>query len=98
MVIVPGIVCLSLGMVLHPESVTGPKSLAKLLLHSLQKSFLRLPYCQLSYEMFLPQDDLMSSLKHLDPSTFSKNLVLHSSGCSLSSLHFHKIGNLHSKK
>lgn len=50
--------------------------------------------------MCLPQDVLTSSLKHLDPSNFSKNLVLHmhSSGCPLSSLCFHKIGNLHTKK
>lgn len=85
-------------MVLHPGSVTGPESLAKLFASFLAKKLFEVPYCQLSYEMCLPQDGLTSSLKHLDPSNFSKNLVLHSSGCPLSSLCFHKIGNLHTKK
>lgn len=98
MVLVPGTVCLSLGMVLHSGSVTGPESLAKWFASFLAKKLFEAPCCQLSYEMCLPQDELTSSLKHLDPSDFSKNLLLHSSGCPLSSLCFHKIGNLHTKK
>lgn len=63
---------MSLEIVLHAGSVTGPESLVKLFASFLAKELFKTPYCQLSCEMCLLQDDLISSLKHLDSSNLSK--------------------------
>lgn len=51
-------VFMSLGMVLHPGSVTGPESLAKLFASLLAQKLFEAPYCQFSHEVCLPQNDL----------------------------------------